>query len=277
MGIWVTEEQTKNVRLSCRIKETLFTGRSDFQDVAVVESEQFGRMLVLDGVFQTSTYEEFIYHEMIAHIPMFVHPHPKNVLIIGGGDGGVAREVLRHDAVEKLELVEIDGLVVEMSKKYLPSIAKVLIEGHPKFELKIADGIKHMKETNGLYDVIIVDCSDPVGPGEGLFTPDFYKDVYSALKEDGLFVQQTESPFLHRDLIQYLYKEIKALFPITEIYTASIPLYPSGLHCFTIGSKKYNPLTLDTSKLQKIETRYHNKGIQQSCFVLPGFVEELKK
>jgi spermidine synthase len=275
--IWLTENQTKNVRLSSRITETLFTGKSAFQEVVVAQSEQYGRMLVLDGVFQTSTYDEFIYHEMIAHIPLFVHPKPQRVLIIGGGDGGSAREVLRHDAVLSVEMVEIDGLVVEVSKKFLPTISKVLLEGHPKFTLKIEDGIKHIQESNGLYDVIIVDCSDPVGPGEGLFTPAFYQYVYAALKEDGLFVQQTESPFFHQELITYLYKEISNLFPITEIYTASIPLYPSGYHCFTIGSKKYDPKAVDTSKLQDIKTRYHNKDIQKSCFVLPTFVEELKK
>lgn len=277
MEIWLTEDQTKNVRLSSRITETLFTGKSEFQEVVVAQSEQYGRMLVLDGVFQTSTYDEFIYHEMIAHIPLFVHPQPQKVLIIGGGDGGTAREVLRHDAVVSLEMVEIDGLVVEVSKKFLPTISKVLLEGHSKFTLKIEDGIKHMREAKNIYDVIIVDCSDPVGPGQGLFTSGFYKDVYAALKTDGLFVQQTESPFFHQELITYIYKEINKLFPITEIYTANIPLYPSGYHCFTLGSKKYNPLTIDTSEMQEIKTRYHNKAIQKGCFVLPTFVEELKK
>lgn len=276
MEIWVTEEQTKDARLSLRIKETLYTGKSAFQDVAVVESEQYGRMLILDGVFQTSTADEFIYHEMIAHVPLFIHPQPKNVLIIGGGDGGTAREALKHEAVEKLEMVEIDGLVVELSKKYLPTISTVLNSGHPKFTLKIDDGIKHMKNAKNKYDVIIIDCSDPVGPGQGLFKPEFYQDVYAALREDGLFVQQTESPFLHRELIKYLYKEISSLFPIAEIYTANIPLYPSGYHCFTIGSKKYHPLAVDTEKLPEIATRYYNREIQKSCFALPGVVAELK-
>lgn len=277
MDIWVTEEQTENVRLGLRIKETLYNGKSAFQDIAVVESEQYGRMLVLDGVFQTSTYDEFIYHEMIAHVPLFIHPQPQKVLIIGGGDGGTAREVLKHDAVESLEMVEIDGMVVELSKQYLPSISAVLNSGHPKFTLKIDDGIKHMKDAKNKYDVIIIDCSDPVGPGQGLFKPEFYQDVYAALKEDGLFVQQTESPFFHRELIKYLYKEIDNLFPITEIYTANIPLYPSGYHCFTIGSKKYHPLEADVNKLPSIATRYHNKEVQKGCFALPGFVAELKK
>lgn len=276
MEIWVTEEQTKNVRLSLRIKETLYSGKSDFQDIAVVESEQYGRMLILDGVFQTSTFDEFIYHEMIAHVPLFVHPNPQNVLIIGGGDGGTAREVLKHKTVQKLEMVEIDGMVVELSKKYLPTISTVLNSGHPNFVLKIDDGIKHMKNAKNMYDVIIIDCSDPVGPGQGLFKPEFYQDVFAALKEDGLFVQQTESPFFHRELIKYLYKEINTLFPVTEIYTANIPLYPSGYHCFTIGSKKYHPLEVDVSQLPNLDTRYHSKEIQKGCFALPEFVAELK-
>jgi len=277
MELWFSEAQTKNISLQVRIKETLFMGKSEFQDVAVVDSYEFGRMLVLDGVFQTSTAEEFIYHEMIAHVPLFTHPNPKRVLVIGGGDGGAIREVVRHHAVERAEMVEIDGMVVEVSKKYLPEISEAMINNHPKLELKIGDGIQHMKEAENKYDVIIVDCSDPIGPGEGLFTPEFYRNVYKALKEDGLFVQQTESPFYHQELITYVSKEISALFPITKTYLASIPIYPSGLHCFTMGSKKYDPMEVDIDNMQRLETRYHNKEIQKSCFVLPNFVQELLK
>lgn len=277
MELWFTEYQTKHVGLTARIKETLYMGKSEFQDVAVVDSYDFGRMLVLDGVFQTSIFDEFIYHEMIAHVPLFTHPDPKRVLVIGGGDGGTVREVVKHSRVEKVEMVEIDGLVVEVCKQYLPEISETLIQGHPKLELKIGDGIQHMKEAENKYDVIIVDCSDPIGPGEGLFTPAFYRDVYKALKEDGLFVQQTESPFYHQELIQYLYKEISELFPITKVYLANIPLYPGGLHCFTMGSKKYAPADADRSKLKDIATRYYNDEVQQSCFALPNFVKSLLK
>jgi len=277
MELWFSERQTKNLNLQARIKETLFMGKSEFQDVAVVDSHQFGRMLVLDGVFQTSIAEEFIYHEMIAHVPLFTHPHPKHVLVIGGGDGGAIREVVRHDAVEKAEMVEIDGMVVDVSKKFLPEISEALIQNHPKLELKIGDGIGHMKNAQNKYDVIIVDCSDPIGPGEGLFTPDFYQDVYKALKEDGLFVQQTESPFYHQELLTYISTEISKIFPITKTYLANIPLYPGGLHCFTIGSKKYDPTEVDTETLQTLQTRYHNKDIQKSCFVLPNFIRDLVK
>ena len=275
MDLWFTEFQTKNLGMKVRVKETLYMGKSDFQDVAVIDTEQFGRMLVLDGVFQTSVVDEFTYHEMIAHVPMLTHPAPKRVLVIGGGDGGTIREVVKHAAVEKAEMVEIDGVVVDVSKKFLPEISEALLNNHPKVELKICDGIKHMKESDGIYDVIIVDCSDPIGPGEGLFTGAFYKDVYKALKPDGLFVQQTESPFFHQDLIRYLHKEIAALFPVTRMYLGNVPLYPGGMHSFTMGSKKYDPLTAENLRKPTFPTRYYNEGIQHSAFVLPNFVKEL--
>ncbi len=197
MELWLTEKQTKNLAMSCRIKETLFNGQSDFQKVEVLDSHEFGRMLVLDGVFQTSIFEEFIYHEMIAHVPLLTHPVPKRVLVIGGGDGGSVREAVRHEAVEVVEMVEIDGMVVDVSKKFLPEISSAMRDNHPKLQLSIGDGIAHMKKTENHFDVIIVDCSDPIGPGVGLFSREFYQDVYKALKPDGLFVQQTESPFYH--------------------------------------------------------------------------------
>ena len=276
MQLWCTENQTETLGLTARVKETLFAGKSEFQDIAVVDSYQFGRMLVLDGVFQTSIFEEYVYHEMIAHVPLFIHPNPKKVLVIGGGDGGTVREVVRHDTVEKVEMVEIDGMVVEACKKYLPEISAALNEPNPKLDLKIGDGIQHMADATNEYDVIIVDCSDPIGPGEGLFTPEFYRNVYKALKEDGLFVQQTESPFYHRELIKRIQKDVKAIFPITDLYLAHIPIYPGGCHCFTFGSKKYGPKDADTSR-QTMEMRYHNAEVQQGCFALPNFVRELMK
>ena len=276
MQLWCTENQTETLGLTARVKETLFAGKSEFQDVAVVDSYQFGRMLVLDGVFQSSIFEEYVYHEMIAHVPLFIHPNPKKVLVIGGGDGGTVREVVRHDTVEKVEMVEIDGMVVEACKKYLPEISVALNEPNPKLDLKIGDGIQHMADATNEYDVIIVDCSDPIGPGEGLFTPEFYKNVYKALKEDGLFVQQTESPFYHRELIKRIQKDVRAIFPITDLYLAHIPIYPGGCHCFTFGSKKYGPKDADTSR-QTMEMRYHNAEVQQGCFALPNFVRELMK
>ncbi|MCI1822136.1 MAG: polyamine aminopropyltransferase [Megasphaera sp.] len=275
MKQYVTEHQSPYLDLSAEVSDILYKGKSEFQDIEVVESKEFGRMLVLDGVFQTSIKDEFMYHEMIAHIPLFLHPNPKNVLIIGGGDGGAAREVVRHREVEKVTMVDIDGKVIELSKKYFPEIAKAMLENNPKLTVKVGDGIGFMAQAENYYDVIIVDCSDPIGPGEGLFTYDFYKNTYKALKQDGLFVQQTESPFMHQPLIQKIWKSVSEIFPITRLYTTFIPLYPSGMHCFTIGSKKYDPLTWKPNRPQTFKTRYYNEGIQRSAFVLPNFVKEL--
>lgn len=277
MELMLTEWQTKDLGLTTRIKDILYSGKSDFQEIAVVESEHFGRMLVLDGVYQTTLRDEFVYHEMIAHVPLFTHPNPKNVLVIGGGDGGTIREVVKNPAVEKAVMVEIDGIVVDVCKKFLPEIAEALINNHPKVDLRIDDGIKHVQEAENHYDVIIVDCSDPIGPGEGLFNHAFYKNAYRALKADGIFVQQTESPFIHTDLIQRVWKDLSSLFPITRLYTAQIPHYPSGTHCFTLASKQHDPEKVDTAKLPELNTRYHNRDIQKACFVLPNFIKELLK
>lgn len=277
MELWLTEKETENLGLSCRIKETLFSGKSDYQTISVVDSYEFGRMLVLDGVFQTSIFDEFIYHEMIAHIPLFTHPKPQKVLVIGGGDGGAVREIVRHDRVETVEMVEIDGMVVEVSNQFLPEISAVMREGHPKLQLKIGDGIAHMKAKENYYDVIIVDCSDPIGPGVGLFSREFFADVHRALKTDGLFVQQTESPFYHRGLISRIYRDIADLFPVTQMYLANIPLYPGGLHSFTLGSKKYEPAAVTLPKTMPFTTRYYNQDIHRSCLALPNFVQELIK
>ena len=274
MDLWMTEWQTQHLGMSARIKETLFSGRSSFQEIAVVESEPFGRMLVLDGVFQTSLFDEFIYHEMMAHVSLSTHPRPERILIIGGGDGGTAREVLRHPSVKKVEMIEIDGMVVDVCKKFLPEISAALIAGSPRLEVKIGDGIQHMSQAENEYDVIIVDCSDPIGPGEGLFTKAFYRDVYRALKADGLFVQQTESPFYHQDLIQRLWLDVEELFPVARMYLAHIPLYPGGMHSFTMGSKKADPLETALRPLP-FHTRYFNESIYHSCFALPNFVQEL--
>lgn len=277
MDLWMTEFQTPHLGLATRIKQTLYSGKSDFQEIAVVESEHFGRMLVLDGVYQTSIFDEYVYHEMIAHVPLFTHPNPKKVLVVGGGDGGTIREVVKHPSVEQAVMVEIDGLVVDVCKQYLPEISEALLNKHPKLDLRIGDGLRHVEEMENHYDVIIVDCSDPIGPGEGLFNYAFYKNALKALKPDGVFVQQTESPFLHTDLIQRVWKDLSSLFPVTRMYLAQIPLYPSGTHCFTLASKQHDPVTLDSSKLAELNTRYHNRDIQKSCFVLPNFIQELLK
>lgn len=276
MELWITEQQNEDVNFTCRVKRTIYSEKTDFQQIDIMETEYFGKMMVLDGVIQTTTFDEFIYHEMIGHVPMLAHPAPKRVLVIGGGDGGSVREILKHKSVEKVDWVDIDGRVIEACKTYLPEW-NYMIWDSPIVERKICDGLKHMKESKGEYDVIVVDCSDPVGPGELLFTYEFYKDIHGALKEDGLFVQQTESPFYHRELIRRIQKDVSAIYPVTGLYTTNIPTYPSGLHCFTIGSKKYDPAETYEGRTPDFDTRWYTTETHKTSFSLPKFISELKE
>ncbi|NPV54433.1 MAG: polyamine aminopropyltransferase [Firmicutes bacterium] len=276
MELWFTENQTKDLRLSCRITRTLHREKTEFQDLAVVDTVEYGRMLVLDGAVQTTVRDEFVYHEMIAHVPMLAHPAPEKVLVIGGGDGGTVREVLKHPGVREVTLVEIDRRVMEVSRDLLPETSSGL--GDPRVNIRIEDGIKYVKEARRAYDVIIVDSSDPVGPAVGLFSYDFYSAVADALEEDGIFVAQTESPFLNQSLIRQVYADISRAFPIAKLYLAPVPTYPSGLWSFTAGSRVYDPAEPRDpggGRSARLETRYYTPDVHRAAFMLPAFVGEL--
>lgn len=271
--LWFTEYQTKNLAISCRVKSTLHQEQTPFQHLAVIDTEQFGRMLVLDNVIQTTVKDEFVYHEMITHVALNTHAAPKRVLVIGGGDGGAVREIVKHPSIEKVVHCEIDGAVIEASRKYLPEISCALDD--PRVEIIVDDGIKHVRENKKTYDIIMVDSTDPVGPAEGLFSATFYQDIYEALNDDGIFVAQTESPFLNRELIPRLQKDISGIFPVTRLFLANVPTYPGGLWSFTMGSKKYDPLELDPAQIPPMDTKYYSPAIHRTCFVLPPFIKEL--
>ncbi|WP_202820051.1 polyamine aminopropyltransferase [Calderihabitans maritimus] len=274
-GLWFSELQTSTLKISCMTKSVLCSEQSQYQNVAVLDTLPYGRMLVLDDVIQTTVKDEFIYHEMISLVALNTHPFPRNVLIIGGGDGGTLREVTRHPAVEKATLVEIDEKVIEASRKYLPQIGSAFDD--PKAEIVVADGIKHVQEHENEYDVIIIDSTDPVGPAVGLFSEDFYRQVHRALKDDGILVAQTESPFFNEELVSSVYKSLKKIFAISKVYLATVPSYPGGLWCFTMGSKKYDPEQVDLEKIPPLNTRYYNPQIHKAAFVLPNFIAELLK
>ena len=275
MEFWFTEDQSANLRIGCRILETIHSEVTPFQKLAVINTAQFGRMLVLDNVIMTTIKDEFVYHEMITHVALNTHAKPKKVLIIGGGDGGAVREVVKHAGVENVVLVEIDGRVIEVSKKYLPEISCAL--EYPKVRVIIDDGIKHVQDHKNTYDVIIIDSTDPIGPAVGLFSAEFYQAVFESLTEDGLFVAQTESPFYNNSLISRIQSDVSGIYPITRLYLANIPTYPGGLWSFTVGSKKYDPLKADTSKFPDLQTRYYSPSVHEACFVLPPFVKDLVK
>ncbi|ELK49008.1 MULTISPECIES: spermidine synthase [unclassified Halobacillus] len=273
MGTWFTEKQTENFGITAKVNRSLHKEKTDFQELEMLETEEWGNMLVLDDMVMTTEKDEFVYHEMVAHVPLFTHPNPKNVLVVGGGDGGVIREVLKHEGVEKATLVEIDGKVIEYSKKYLPSIAGALDD--PRVEVKVDDGFMHIATSEQEYDVIMVDSTEPVGPAVNLFSKGFYEGIAKALKEDGIFVAQTDNPWFKADLIRQVYGDVKETFPITKVYTANIPTYPSGLWTFTMGSKVYDPLQVKEERFTSIDTKYYTEEIHKASFALPKFVKDL--
>jgi len=275
MELWYTEKQTESFGITAKVKETFVTEKTDFQDLAMIDTEEFGRMLVLDGMVMTTIKDEFVYHEMVAHPALYTHPNPKHVLVVGGGDGGVIREVLKHPQVEKAVLVEIDGKVIEYSKKYLPEIAGEL--DNPRVEVIVGDGFMHIHEAKDKYDVVMVDSTEPVGPAAPLFERGFYQGIFEALKEDGIFVAQTDNPWFKADLIQKVNKDVKEIFPIVRVFAANVPTYPSGLWTFTMGSKKYDPLEVDETQIPEINTKYYSPRLHKAAFALPKFVEDLCK
>lgn len=275
MSIWFTEKQTQSFGITGKINQILENEKTEYQQLDMLETEQFGNMLLLDNMVMTTEKDEFVYHEMIAHVPLFTHPSPKKVLIVGGGDGGTVREVLKHSSVEKVTQVEIDNKVVEYSKKHLPHISSSF--GDSRTELIIGDGFDHIIKSNNKYDVILVDSTEPVGPAAGLFTKGFYAGIAKALKEDGIFVAQTDNPWFKAELIRNAIQDTKEIFPIARLYTCNIPTYPSGMWTFTIGSKKYDPLDVDPNRISDINGQYYTPELHQASFVLPKFVQNLCK
>ncbi|OUS69788.1 spermidine synthase [Paenibacillus sp. MY03] len=275
MEMWYTEKQTESFGITAKITKTYVHEQTDFQQLDMIETEEFGTMLVLDGMVMTTVRDEFVYHEMVAHPVLSTHPDPEHVLVVGGGDGGVIREVMKHPKVKKAVLVDIDGKVIEYSKTYLPSIAGEL--DNPRVEVLVGDGFMHIHDRKNAYDVIMVDSTEPVGPAANLFTRGFYQGIYEALKEDGIFVAQTDNPWFKAELIKSVNRDVKEVFPIVRVYGANIPTYPSGLWTFTMGSKTYDPLEVEESSIPELETKYYTPRLHKAAFVLPKFVEDLVK
>lgn len=280
MELWFSEPHTPNVKLSIRVDKQLYSGQSEFQRIDVFESAEFGRFLVLDGYVMLTEKDEFIYHEMIVHVPMAVHPNVKKVLVIGAGDGGAVRELTRYSEIQQIDLVEIDEQVVTVSKGFLPRTACKLDD--PRVNIYYEDGLKFVRFKEDEYDLIIVDSTDPFGPGEGLFTKEFYGNCYKALKEDGIMVNQHESPFYEADATACMraHKRIVETFPISRVYQAHIPTYPSGHWLFGFASKKYHPVRdMDAERWEKreLETLYYTTNLHKGAFCLPAYVEKLLK
>jgi spermidine synthase len=283
-NVWFTDKD-EDQALSLRFTgEVFFDVQSPFQRVRILESNKYGKMLALDDMVMTTEKDEFHYHEMISHPALFTLGNAKNVLVIGGGDGGTVREVLRHPSVEKVTMVEIDGAVIDACKEHLPAIAASF--DHPKLELIVDDGIEFLKNASaGAYDLIIVDGSDPVGPAEGLFSVSFYTNCYNALKENGILVAQGESPKFNEKAFAELNHTLQDIFgrdnaPVSLFF---VPTYPTGMWSFQYGLKNIaHPKSLD--KAESIDAfvaqeglRYYNSDIHTGSFATPNFVKQLLK
>ncbi len=274
-AVWVDEVYQGIVRTSFKLKKRLFRGKSPFQEVEVVETAGHGRLLLIDGMTMVSERDEFVYHEMIAHPALFLHPKPLRVLVIGGGDGGTVREVLRHKSVERCVLVEIDGLVVEASRKYIPQTAAALSD--KRVTVRTEDGVKFVAETNEKFDVVIVDSTEPFGPAKELFGRSFYKNVKRLLTEDGIVVSQAGSPFYEIATIRNLFKIMRPIFPVVEVSLFTNLTYPGGLWAFTVATKGLHPVrdfVPARVKTSKLKLSWYNAEIHAGSFACPNFLKK---
>ncbi|MDE2292792.1 MAG: polyamine aminopropyltransferase [Elusimicrobia bacterium] len=267
---WVEEVQEGAYGMKWRVKETLFEGKSPFQTVTVVDTVSHGRMLLIDGLLMTSERDEFVYHEMIAHVPLLLHPAPKRVLVVGGGDGGTVREALRHPSVERVTLVEIDGLVVDAARRFLPQTASCLSD--PRVDVRIEDGVKYMAAEGEPYDVILIDSTDPIGPAAPLFGTEFYGNVKRRLTEGGLAVAQGENPFYNLTAQKALMKVVRGVFGNASFYNYHNLTYPGGLWSFLLAAKgKVGAPDAARAAALAPSLRYYSPDVHRAAFALPEF------
>lgn len=255
--------------------ENLYSKKSEFQQVDIFKSKTLGNVLTLDGLMMTTVEDEFFYHEMIAHIPLCSHKNPENVLVIGGGDGGTVREVLKHPSVKNVDLCEIDALVIEASKMFLPSIAGKLDD--KRVNIYVEDAIEFIKTKKNCYDVVLVDSTDPMGPGVGLFTEEFYTNVKESLKKGGIVTPQSESPFANKNEMKNMYILLKKVFKTVLPYCGPIPTYPGGYWSWAFCSDDNDNTIKDTKRAELIEkdAKLYNTKLHNAVFAVPNFVRKI--
>jgi spermidine synthase len=256
-----------------KVDSVLYKARSRYQEILVIENDYFGKMLILDGIVQLTEKDEFFYHEMLTHVAMQVHPEPKRVAVIGGGDGGAVREASKHRTVEKIYLVEIDEEVVKISRQFFPTVSSGIDD--PRVELRVMDGAAFIKEHAEGIDVIIVDSTDIIGMARSLFTEDFFRSVHRALGPEGLFVTHSESLHFHLDMVIEVQQILKRAFPLVDLYTAPLATYPGNWWAFAIGSKSLDPR--DIRRPFEIDTRYYDEEIHRQAFLPPKLYGKLMR
>ena len=278
MELWFSEFHTPDVKHSIRVQRHLYSHKSEFQQIDIYDTPEFGKVLTLDGNVMLTERDEFIYDEMITHVPMAVHPNVRDVLVIGAGDGGVVRELARYESIRRIDLVEMDEQVLDACRRYLPGNACRLDDD--RVHIYFDNALRFIRRKHAQYDLIIVDSTDPFGPSEGYFTREFYGICYNALREDGIMVNQQGSPFYHQDAeaMQRSHKRIVSTFPISRVYQAHIPTYAAGYWLFGFASKKYHPIDdFDRDKwlALHLKTNYYTVRLHTGAFCLPAFLERM--
>ncbi len=279
MDLWFTEDVHDGWQFSVRVEEVLVTERSEFQRIDILQTRDFGRMLVLDGKVQACELDEFIYHEMLAHVPLLCHSEPKRVLVAGGGDGGALREVFKHPSVTEGVLVDIDRRVIELCQEFMPALSASVAED-PRLVQAPADAAEYLREARDL-DVILVDSSDPVGPSEKLFSKEFYQSLYDALSEDGLVSLQAGSPLFFRKQVRDLMDDLKQVFRHAHLMALPMPTYPGGYWTLAVASKKVDPCGLTFEELTRrykergLTTRYYDIHQHFGSMKNPPFMQKL--
>ncbi|WP_053960460.1 polyamine aminopropyltransferase [Sulfobacillus thermosulfidooxidans] len=276
MSLWFVESASSGHKLEWKILREVYSIQSAFQHIRVVETEQFGMALILDGIMQTTMGDEFIYHEMLAFVPLLSHPAPKRVLIIGGGDGGLSREVLKVPGVEQVVMVEIDPVVVDVAKRYFPHHTESLND--PRLQIMFEDGaafLRSQARSSEKFDVILVDSTDPEGdgPGQFLYTSAFHADVKNALNPGGIYVQHTGAPFYNPEVLGMVTEDVGKKFPLCQTYWATVPTYPGGIFTFTAGS--LGPDLSQPIRTLPCETRWYTPDIHRLAFALPPYLQNL--
>jgi len=277
---WFSETLYQDFRQSLLIEKTLFKGRTNFQDALIFHNERFGHVLTLDGVIQTTERDEFCYHEMMVHVPLMAHGAAQRVLIIGGGDGGILREVLKHPYTQPT-MIELDKTIVEICKEYMPTLSDGAFDNE-RASIQFMDGVKFVKSTNKKFDVIIVDSTDPIGPGEVLFTEEFYRNCARCLKERGILVTQTGVTYMQDEEARNTYRRMKNLFTDPSLFITQVPTYGAGYMTFGWGSQspelRKTPIEIieERLKLLNLDLKYYSAAIHNASFALPVYIECLK-
>ena len=275
---WFTETLHNGFQQRFEISEILFRSQTEIQDLVIFENPYFGRILALDGVIQTTERDEPCYHEMISHVPILAHGTAREVLIVGGGDGGALRDVLKHRTVDCATMVEIDGSVVDMCREFMPSLSDGAFD-NPRADIVIADGVKFVRETDRRFDVIIIDSTDPIGPAIPLFSDEFYADCRNILTEDGIVVCQSGVGFVQPEEARDTYRRLDRLFDDAALYLTQVPTYAFGYMTLGWGANSGRARATDAQTINarfdaaQIETRYYTPGIHAGCFNLPAYME----